>query len=141
MFSFISISGPDGVGKTSTINAIHKKTNYRYMIYDRDIPDQVCYTILAKRENCIDVNYYLDFMYKNNEQLYVILNSDLPSILKRMEERNDSFVPTGTTLVEAINYFKRYENDAANNVLYIDNSNLSIENVVNIILDKMQYHK
>lgn len=137
MFSFISISGPDGVGKTSTINAIHKKTDFRYMIYDRDIPDQVCYTIIAKRKKCIDVNYYLNFMYNNKEQLYVILNSNLSDITKRMQLRNDSFVPDNTTLDEAIRHFKRYESDMSDNILYIDNSNLSIENVANIILDKM----
>ena len=141
MFSFISISGPDGVGKTSTINEIHKVTNFRYMIYDRDIPDQVCYTIIGNRNDCIDPEYYLNFMYRNKEQLYVILNSNLQTITNRMNQRKDWFTPIGTTLNEAINYFKRYEDDTADNVLYIDNSDKTIDQVVDIILNKMQYVK
>lgn len=135
-YKFISFSGPDGVGKTSTISLLHKITNYAYVIYDRDIPDQICYAKLANRK--ID-SELIDYMYNKKDQLYIILNSDNKTIKKRMQQRNDTKVPEGTTLEQAIQYFKNnYKNNKNSNILYIDNSNLNIEEVVNLILQKLK---
>lgn len=132
---FISISGPDGVGKTSTISLLHKITDYAYVIYDRDIPDQICYAKLAKRKLNSDL---IEYMNANNQQLYVILNSDEKTIKKRMQQRNDTEVPEGTTLEQAIEFFNSYKDNKNNNVLYIDNTNLSVEDVVKLILQKVK---
>ena len=135
MIKFISLSGPDGVGKTSTIQALHKATNYKYIIYDRDIPDQLCYAQLANRYYDKD---WLNYMYNNDIQLYVILNSNLKKIEERMQQRNDNKVPEGTTLEQAIRYFSIYRLSTKSNILYIDNSNLTIDEVVNKILVKIR---
>lgn len=135
MIKFISLSGPDGVGKTSTIQALHKATNYKYIIYDRDIPDQLCYAKLTNRYYDKD---WLNYMYNNDIQLYVILNSNLKKIEERMQQRNDNKVPQGTTLEQAINYFSIYRLSTASNILYIDNSNLTVDEVVKQILTKIQ---
>ena len=134
MKKFISISGPDGVGKTATIVALHKNTNYAYIIYDRDIPDQLCYAQLAHRK--IDSEWE-PYMFSNDKQLYVILNADTNTIKKRMQKRNDEIVPEGTTLEQAIEYFKRYKFYNKNNILYIDNSSITIEDVVKQIVAKL----
>lgn len=135
MIKFISLSGPDGVGKTSTIQALHKATNYKYIIYDRDIPDQLCYAKLTNRYYDKD---WLNYMYSNDIQLYVILNSNLEKIEERMKQRNDNKVPKGTTLEQAINYFSIYRLSTASNILYIDNSNLTVDEVVKQILTKIR---
>lgn len=135
MIKFISLSGPDGVGKTSTIQALHKATNYKYIIYDRDIPDQLCYAKLANRYYDKD---WLNYMYSNDIQLYVILNSNIKKIEERMQQRNDSKVPQGTTLEQAINYFSIYRLSTSSNILYIDNSSLTVDEVVKQILTKIQ---
>lgn len=135
MYLFISLSGPDGVGKSSTIKQLHKRTRYGYIIYDRDIPDQICYAKLANRQ----INkHWQNFMYNNNKQLYIILNANIDIIKQRMNSRNDNEVPQGTTLEQAIKYFEdNYKNSKQNNVLYIDNSNLSIDEVLNKIITKL----
>jgi len=136
MKKFVSISGPDGVGKTSTIAVLHKNTNYTYVIYDRDIPDQICYAKLAHRN--IDSEWET-YMINNTNQLYVILNADIEKIKERMKNRNDSFVPEGTTLEQAVEYFKGYKNSTSDNIFYIDNTNLTVEEVVRLILNKLQF--
>lgn len=131
---FVSFSGPDGVGKTSAINLFHKITNYEYVTYDRDIPDQICYAKLAHRKINNDL---VNYMYNNKNQLYVILNANAEIIKQRMKQRNDSAVPEGTTLEDAIEYFLTWKNTFYDNVLYIDNSNLNIEQVIKKILEKL----
>lgn len=135
MILFVSFSGPDGVGKTSTIKQFHKKTNYSYVVYDRDIPDQICYAKLANR----NINkYWQEFMYNNDKQLYIILNANINKIQQRMNNRNDNEVPQGTTLEQAIKYFEdNYKNSKQNNILYIDNTNLSIDEVLSKIINKL----
>lgn len=135
MYLFISLSGPDGVGKSTTIKLFNKRTKYAYIVYDRDIPDQICYAKLANRQ----INErWAHYMCTNALQLYVILNADIDIIKQRMKDRNDSEVPEGTTLEQAVKYFEdNYKNSKQNNVLYIDNSNLSIDEVFNKIIEKL----
>lgn len=136
MKMFVSVSGPDGVGKTSTIAALHKASNYSYIIYDRDIPDQLCYAILAGRK----VNSeWIKFMQSNHNQLYVVLNAKENIIKERMKSRNDSIVPENTTLEQAISYFTCFETCNLDNVLYIDNSEITLDEVVKLILNKLQF--
>lgn len=132
---YISISGPDGVGKTTAIRALHKVTNYRYVVYDRDIPDQLCYAQLANRKLRI---FYSKFLFKNKKQLYVVLNASENCIKSRMTKRNDFIVPKGTTLNQAIEYFEQYKNIEHKNIFYIDTTNKSVNEIVNLILKKLE---
>lgn len=135
MILFVSFSGPDGVGKTTTIKQFHKKTNYKYVVYDRDIPDQMCYAKLANRQMN---KYWQQYMLMNTYQLYVILNANIDNIKQRMQQRNNNIVPTGTTLEQAIKYFEdNYKNNKQYNILYIDNSNLTIDEIVTKIIIKI----
>ena len=88
-FHTIALEGPDCAGKTTFMNAFHKKTGYSHHIIDRHFLSPYVYSLFYKRRNkdeCFE--RFLDSL-KSFNTLYIVLLPSLETIIKRFNERGD----------------------------------------------------
>lgn len=109
----IIIEGPDGVGKTTVVQALadaygcdilhhtelgskrpldyHKKAQLGNMIFDRSFLSEIAYSIVFNRECNLTPTQVEELMrdYKTNCWQIVILDADTDTIVKRLNLRAD----------------------------------------------------
>lgn len=88
-FHTIALEGPDCAGKTTFMNAFHKKTEYSHHIIDRHFLSPYVYGLFYNRRNKDEwFERFLDSL-KCFNTLYVVLLPSLETIIKRFNERGD----------------------------------------------------
>ena len=88
-FHTIALEGPDCAGKTTFMNAFHKKTGYSHHIIDRHFLSPYVYGLFYNRTNKDEwFERFLDSL-KCFNTLYVVLLPSLETVIKRFNERGD----------------------------------------------------
>ena len=138
-FHTIAVEGPDCAGKTTFIEAFHKKTNYSHHIIDRHFLSPYVYANFYKRgtkEKWFDL--FLDSL-KSFNTLYVVLLPELKVIIERFEERGDE-KHTLDTLIQSYSIWSNLCNFVLRdipNVLILKETDLSknVDKTINKILE------
>ena len=88
MIKNLFVEGPDCAGKTTLIEAIHKKTNYRYHIQDRSQISRHMFASLYERDiPNLEDDLRSELLNLNN--VYIILLPPWTEILERFKQRGD----------------------------------------------------
>ena len=87
---FIFIEGVDRVGKGSLIEAIHKATNYKHIIFDWGLISNMAYSSIFNRTNG---NTYKDYLklerqMKKLDHLVIYVDCDNDELERRCKETN-----------------------------------------------------
>ena len=91
---FIFVEGVDRVGKGSLIEAIHKATNYKHIIFDRGIISNMAYATIYNRSN---INTYKEYLklerqMKKLEHLVIYMDCNDEELEKRCIETNHEII-------------------------------------------------
>ena len=138
----IIVTGVDKSGKTSIINAYMKKTNYCDYVVDRDPSTYHFLNFVQDRISDIEqVDSYIEFVenFKYNIHLAVLLICKPSALRKRFRLHNEPDLVGDLSMEEhqemLADYFRRVEYP---NSLVIETSNKTIDQCVNLIVNKLQ---
>jgi thymidylate synthase len=127
----------DGVGKTTLMNALNKKTNWKYVVFDRGPVDTYTYDKMTGRGQ--GDTYFIPYKQMLPHTLTVIVRAHADTIKQRMAERGDDKLLPGTTVesnleafMEAYSEFKWIERS---HIRQLDNTTLSVDYSCDKILE------
>lgn len=130
---FIFVEGVDRVGKGSLIEAIHKATNYKHIIFDRGIISNMAYSTIYNRGNSSIYKDYLKLerQMKKLDHLVIYVDCDNSELEKRCENTNH----------EKIDYdahkttFAAIYSTTVLNVYKVDSTNMKPEEIAQELLE------
>lgn len=139
----VVFDGIDRSGKTTTMNALHKKTNYKFITIDR-VVGYVAYDRLKNRQTQSRTISFMDdinTLTKGNT-LFVYMYACIDDIYKRMCRENPlCFMKKKATIDNIYHqellyrfYFEIYV--PMENSIFINSSELTTDEIVNMIIDK-----
>lgn len=128
----IFFEGIDKVGKSTLIAEFHKKTNYKYIVVDRGPISFITYNKMKNRNH--DIAYH----FEKIKALYVCLYADLPDLINRFKEHNETDIPI-VDIEGYLNTFITEMNDYVvpkngSKKITINTSKYTVQETVDIIL-------
>jgi len=114
------IDGMDRVGKTSLINTIDKKTNYKHLILDRGPLSYRAYSEIYNKKTSFSQYNTLEDSLKKVPHLCVYLYASLEELEKRFIKTNELFIET---INDHLKIFKKYYTKCSLKKISIDTTN------------------
>jgi thymidylate kinase len=133
----IFVDGVDKTGKTTLINLIHKKTNYKHIIIDRSIATNYAYSYILRS---IENNDYINISRDLNKIKYIkfiyvtALYKDIIIRMKKHNEKDISF----NDIIPLENKFEEFYKLCKIVPLLINTSVMNKEKCVNYIISKLR---
>lgn len=142
MIKVLLLEGVDGVGKSTFIKFINKKSNYKFICIDRFFGSAVVYDTLYDRENriidIINAEKELFNCSKDNIKFYVIyLHAPVEVLIKRLKEKNED-PEIVRRIKDSIKLYDVYCKLTKFPVIKLDTSTLTLDGMYSIILDNCE---
>lgn len=133
----IIFEGVDKTGKSTLLKEVLKRTNYKHIVYDRGPVSQIIYSYLFDRDLDSSI-YYVTSTLRNLKNLIVLCVADCDIIEQRLKDANEELpeqlkdIKTVQKMFEAESYILGF------NVLRVDTTSASIDECVEMILNKIK---
>jgi len=138
---FVTVSGIDKSGKTSIIDAYMKRTKYRNYLVDRDPSNYMALSDIQDRIQSMEqVDDYIGFMedFKKGVDLAVLLTCEPQALEKRFKLNHEPDLVGDLSFLEHQAMIKHYFHRVKYpNSLEIDTTNKTVEQCVNLIVNKL----
>ena len=138
----ITFSGIDKSGKTTLINAFMEETNYEHYVVDRDPSNYFFFNVLRDRISGSKQFFeYENFQKRFNKciDLAILLYANEKDIIERFETHNEPDLVGNLSIEDhqkELEFF--FDNAKYKNALRLNTSNLSVEECVKLIQDKIK---
>lgn len=130
----IFIEGVDRVGKGSLMQAIHKATNYKHLIFDRGVFSNIVYSIVYRRNTSELLKGYeeLENQLLKTNHLVIYLTCDTKELNRRVKETNHEPVDFGLHK----KLFQTVVNTSKLRVVCIDTTKNTPDEIAKVLLQK-----
>lgn len=140
IFTIVIFDGMDKVGKTTLIHALDKATQYEHIIIDRGPNSYLVYDDLYDRPYAID-HIKTEMDIKNTSHLCVYCYANEEDIKARLEKAGEIFPEEQGSISDVKTTFDIAIAYSDLDVLYINTSELSIDEAVNKIKEAIEIRK
>lgn len=139
----VILEGSDKAGKSTIYQAFRRATDYQPLIIDRFIGSNIVYDQLYERKDSEEIEEYYQLeneLVKVFNPLVVYLWAPISTLLNRSIQKGE--IESERYDIENISwYYNEYLNDTSLDVIGIDTSIHSVEEVVKIIMNTLSYRQ
>lgn len=130
----IFIEGVDRSGKGSLMQAIHKATNYKHVIFDRGPISNMVYSAVYGRTNEEVQREYeeIEEQLCNVNHVGIYIHCETSELIRRMKETNHEHVDFDLHK----ELFESFIGTSPLNFVKVDSTNSSPEKIVNFLINK-----